>query len=154
MIFSKTNIPTLIVIILIIIIIYFQVSSNTYYFQSADKEHGITVIDYWYSRKIYDGRVFFLNMNSKYVKLDISETVEDGDVILVCWRNQNYVFELICPDTKIIKNNLDNNLYKIRTDYELDSEGRRNISKYHQEGCFEFDFEYKIVSPESNAILY
>lgn len=133
-------------------------SKSSINFYSPDKTQSISVIDEGKYRYVFNGNVRNLQKvkNSKavdYVKLDVSGIAKSGDALFICWENEKYKWELLCPNAVVVKNKLDLNQFNILTKYTVDKRGIPIVIKYHGDSCFDFDFESKIIFPKGHALM-
>lgn len=141
------------VILLLIISMQLQCcKKSTFHFFSLDKSRCITVINYGDLRYIINGNYEYVPKDS-YAVLDISGIDTLGDVIGVCWDNDNMSWEMVVPNSIIVENNLNDVKFSIHTQFPKDERGLPTGDKYAQENCFGFDFYSEKLVPKESAIV-
>lgn len=132
-----------------VVVFFFSCSNEQGTFCSPDNKQCIT-----YKIKGDFLFVFEGNLRNEFVKFDISKTQYDAQALFVCWENENYKLEVICPMSSIVENKFDTTQYRIMDHHETYGEyNLPNTIKFHKEGCFEFGIETKGIYPKENAIL-
>lgn len=89
-----------------------------------------------------------------YVTLDISQIVEVGDEIGICWDTDKDGWQLVSNEAKIINVSLDTTKYIIKTKWIEDINGIPNTQYYIKDGCFTFGtLNYSKMYPQDNGII-
>lgn len=101
---------------------------------SADKKQCITVITRGNTRYFIEGEYNSVP-KSNYIKTDKSGIDLIGDEIGICWKNENYDWEIVNHQSKIIENKLDTLRFKFNTSWETDKYGTPNAKKYRTNNC-------------------
>jgi hypothetical protein len=74
------------------------------------------------------------------VKIDKSQIDPIGDEIGVCWKNENYDWQIVNHQSKILENKLDTTKFKFNTNWEKDKRVIFNSKKYHKPYYGTIDF--------------
>ena len=122
------------------------------HFYSLDRSQCITVINQDKFRYIIDGEYNSIP-NSDYVKLNIQNVSPLGDGIHICWKNDNYYWEVVVHESKIVESKLDTLKYNFSTSLPLDKRGIPTEKKFRQNGCAIFSFYNMGLSPDKGAIV-
>jgi len=101
---------------------------------SSDKKQCVTIITKEEIRYIINGKHSSVP-KTDFVKIDISQVDSNSDEIGVCWKNNNYEWEIVNHSSKIIENKLDTLKFKFNTSWKNDEEGISNSKKYHKANC-------------------
>ena len=101
---------------------------------SADKKQCVTVITKGEIRYIINGNHNSIP-ESNYVKIDKSGIDPIGDEIGICWKNENYEWEIVNHQSIILQNKLDTLKFKFNTSWEKDDRGIPNAKKYTGINC-------------------
>ncbi|MEH6406836.1 MAG: hypothetical protein V7767_06130 [Leeuwenhoekiella sp.] len=101
---------------------------------SADKKQCVTIITHRETRYIINGEHNSIP-KSNYIKIDKSGIDPIGDEIGVCWKNENYDWEIVNHQSKVLENKLDTLKYKFNTSWEIDKFGIPRTTKYIQPNC-------------------
>ncbi|TRZ42165.1 hypothetical protein [Robertkochia solimangrovi] len=130
----------LFVVAIIAFIVAFGDHTNRTNFRiySLDKKQCITVITQGETRYIINGEHNSVP-KTDYIKIDKSGIDPIGDEIGICWKNENYEWELVNHQSKILEVKLDTLKYKFNTSWEKDKYGIPNSKKYHQPNCGTID---------------
>jgi hypothetical protein len=137
---SKNNLSSF----LIIGILMFLINScnihnrKNFLIYSPDKKQCVIIITSGETRYIINGKHNSIP-KSNYVKIDKSQIDPIGDEIGVCWKNENYDWQIVNHQSKILENKLDTTKFKFNTSWEKDERGIFNSKKYHKPYCGTID---------------
>ncbi len=126
-------------VILGLVIIYFVVlpsppNRTNFRIYSADKTQCVTIITQGNSRYFINGEYNSIP-KSEYIKVDKSGITLIEDEIGICWKNENYVWEIVNHKSKIIEIKIDTLKFKFNTSWETDKYGTPNAKKYRTDNC-------------------
>lgn len=141
-------------------IIYFFLSlflfgcdlSSTMHIYSMDKSQCITVIDKWHTRYIIDGKHFDVP-KTNFVKLEVGDVDPLADGIYICWKSDDYEWELVANEAIVVDSNLDTSRFSFDTALPLDKRRIPTIAKFRGEGCAVFDYYQRRLIPDQGAIV-
>lgn len=122
------------------------------YFYSPDKSQIITVIDKDDIRYIIPGKHNRIP-DSNYIKLGVGHIDRTGDGIHICWRNNQYEWDIVVHKAIIKESKLDESKYKFSNSLPLDSRGLPTIKKYSKESCAVFDYELMRLIPDNRETI-
>lgn len=124
------------VVVIITIVIAFGDHTNRTNFKiySADKKQCVSVITDGETRYFINGKCNSIP-KTNYVKVDISHIDPIGDEIGVCWKNDQYDWQVVNHSSKVVENRLDTLKYKFKTSWETDETGILNAKKYRKNNC-------------------
>lgn len=112
--------------------------SSIIYLSPKDRSQTITVISDYYDKNeriIAVGRVTERPKNN-YIKLDISDIVELGDEIGVCWNTNKKGWQIVNNDAKVTHVALDTTVYIFKSKWYEDEMGIPNTEFYRKENCY------------------
>ncbi len=98
----------------------------------------MTIITHGETRYIINGQHNSIP-KTNYVKLDISGIDPIGDEIGICWKNDNYDWEIVNHQSKVLDNKLDTLKFKFNESLERDNRGIPDTKKYHKPNCGTID---------------
>ncbi|WP_299261422.1 hypothetical protein [uncultured Aquimarina sp.] len=101
---------------------------------SADKKQCVTIITQGEMRYFINGEHNSVP-KTEYIKIDKSGIPLIGDEIGICWKNENYEWEIVNHQSKIIDVKLDTLKFKFNTSWEKDKHGIPNTKKYIKPNC-------------------
>ncbi|WP_281228763.1 hypothetical protein [Flavobacterium aquiphilum] len=129
--------------------------STCIYLYSKDKSQVISILsDYGNNERIIAVGKVVTQPVKNYVKLDISEVVELGDEIGVCWLGKKKGWQLVNDKSKIINVRLDTTKYIIKTSWYQDEKGIPNTTYYENENCYTVGtLNYSKVHPYGNGYI-
>ena len=130
----------------------FGCQENSIHFHSPDRSQSITVLTFAGYRYVIDGSHHQVPKKN-FVKLDISHMDRVTDELFICWGNENFDWEVLNPNARIMENKLDTTRFKFLNSFQTDQRGIPIVIKYHNEGCFEFGFYTKNIRPADGAII-
>lgn len=127
---------TLFIVAIIAFVFAFGDHTNRTNFRiySENKKQCVTVITQGKTRYIINGEHNSIP-ETDYIKIDISEITPLGDQIGVCWKNENYDWEIVNDKSKVLESKLDTMKYKFNMSWEKDSFGIPNTKKYVKSNC-------------------
>ena len=133
---SKTNLFIFSIIGIITFLIYSCNVQNRINFRiySADKKQCVTIITKGNTRYIINGEHITIP-KSDYVKIDKSQIDPIGDEIGICWKNENYDWQIVNHQSTVLENKLDTLKFKFYETWEKDDSGIPNSKKYHKQNC-------------------
>jgi hypothetical protein len=77
--------------------------------------------------------------NEKKLERNVATGTKSGDFaqqgIGICWKNENYDWEIVNDESKVLENKLDTLKYKFNTSWEKDNFGIPNTKKYVKSNC-------------------
>lgn len=134
-IFFIAVVMLIIAIITLIAVFGDHTNRTNFIIYSADKKQCVTIITRGLNRYIINGKSNYSIPKTNYVKLDLSNTSRIGDEIGVCWKNENYEWEIVNHKAKVIENKLDTLKFKFNESWDRDEHGIPNSKKYHKPNC-------------------
>jgi hypothetical protein len=140
---------------LVICLIFLFIGCNrrkVIYFYSLDKSQCITVINENNIRFIIDGKHKKVPKDN-FIKLDTQFIDYLGDCFHVCWKNEQYEWDVVVDKSKIIESKLDTSRFHFSTSLPTDARGIPTELKFRQEGCAVFSFYSMELSPNKGAIV-
>ncbi|NET33589.1 MAG: hypothetical protein F6K19_16460 [Cyanothece sp. SIO1E1] len=124
--------------------------ANTIRFYDNDREQCLTVWNAGAVKYLIIGEELFLV--GEYVKLDVGHLNLEQQNIFVCWQRATKPLEIVVPKAKILENKLDSTQSRIYTPLNYLSQ-TSEVLRFHQEGCFEFNFESTTILPADHVLL-
>lgn len=122
------------------------------YFYPSDKSQCITLIDENDIRYIIDGKHRKLP-EENYIQLDTHKIDPLADAFHVCWKNEQYEWDVVVHNSRIIESKLDTSRFNFSTALQTDDRGIPNELKFRKEGCAVFSFYLMSLSPDKGAIV-
>lgn len=125
--------------------------TETIYFYPPDKSQCITVITENWTRlrgKPDRFRYIIAGKHDKvpeknFVKLDIDSGDRYRSAFYVCWKTEQYEWEVVVKPGKVIESTLDTTRFNFSTVLPTDDRGFPTAIKFTKEWCEVFDFELK-----------
>lgn len=121
-------------------------------FYSLDKTQCVTVIDRSGYRYIIDGKHDNVP-ESGYIKLDMRNIDPMVSGFRICWKNENYDWDVVVDQAKVIESNLDTSRFNFNNELPVDKRGISTEIKFRQEGCAVFSYYLMKLSPDQGAIV-
>lgn len=122
------------------------------HFYPIDKTQCITIITEGSSRFVIDGEYKVLP-DTNYIKLDISEITELVDGVHMCWRKEQYEWEVVIDKSIIVQSRLDTNRFNFSTELPLNDRSIPTEKKFRGENCAIYNYYLKKLSPNKGAIV-
>jgi hypothetical protein len=119
---------------------------------SLDKDQSITVINNGDFRYVIDGKHNRLP-DSNFIKLSVQGIDPLGDGLHVCWRNENYEWQVVVHGSTVIYSTLDSLRFNFKTSLPLKNGIIPTELKFRQKNCAIFDFHRMMLSPDEGAIV-
>ena len=138
--------------VLIVIFVTSCGKPQTLHIYSLDKSQIITVINEGDFRYIIDGKHNTLP-NSNFIKLDIQDIDPLGDGLHVCWKDENYDWQLVVHGSKVLNSTIDTIRFNFKTSLPLKDGKIPTELKFRQDNCAIFDFHRMRLSPDKGAIV-
>lgn len=135
--------------------------TETIYFYPPDKSQCITVITENWTRlrgKPDRFRYIIAGKHDKvpeknFVKLDIDSGDRYRAGFYVCWKTEQYEWEVVVEPGKVIESTLDKTRFNFSTELPTDDRGFPTALKFTKEWCEVFDFELKRFSPDRGGAI-
>ncbi len=125
-------------------------SLDTIRFYEKNGEQCITIWDAGAIKYLIIGEE--LSLAGEYVKLDVGHLNLEQQNIFVCWQKATKPLEIVVPKAKILENKLDSTQSRIYIPLNYLSR-TSEVLRFHQGGCFEFDFESTTIFPADHVLL-
>lgn len=116
---------------------------------SPDGNKCLTIVDKINIRQNY----FEPPGKTNYVKLDISKVDLETEGIFICWQNESGKIEVISPNTIILDQNFNKDLYQFDIQLREYESGTADFQYYHKEGCLEYNMLSNSIFPINHAII-
>jgi hypothetical protein len=142
--------------------------TETIYFYPPDKSQCITVITENWTRlrdtidskpgRSIRARYIIAGKHDKvpeenYVKLNIDSGDRYRAGFYICWKTEQYEWEVVVEPGKVIETTLDTTRFSFSTALPTDDRGFPTQLKFTKERCAVFDFELKRFSPDRGGTI-
>ncbi|KAA0229735.1 hypothetical protein EDS67_10825 [candidate division KSB1 bacterium] len=148
--------------------LFFGGCTETIYFYPPDKSQCITVItENWTRlRDLIDGRPnhsiraryiiagkHHTVPENNFVKLDVQYGDDYRADLYICWKNEQYEWEVVVHNAEIVESTLDTTRFNFSAALPADDRGFPTGRKFRKKGCAVFSFYTKRFSPDEGEAI-
>lgn len=128
--------------------------TETIYFYPPDKSQCITVITKkWDAHRYIIAGKHHTVPEKDFVKLDV-QCGDDYDAgFYVCWKSEQYEWEVVVEPGQVLESKLDTTRFNFSTALPRDDRGFPTAIKFTKEGCDVYSFELKRLIPEEGGTI-
>ena len=139
-------------VVVMIVIFFNSCKKNTYYICSPDEKQCITVKNYGKTRYLINGKHESIPDN-EYIKLDISKIDKISDAVHICWKDEEYDWNIVIDKSIIIESKIDTSKYHFRTRLPLNDKKIPSELEFRHDFCTIYSFSLNRLTPNNGAIV-